>query len=148
MPMSCTFDPNRGSYDSVLQRASLRNPPLPRLLNSPKTRFSSTCLHLYFDTLSSFCYLLFSSISSRDKKWHFTFALLSACHLFLFGFALGTSRWHRHAPCAHRRGDDSSSECGWWATPRLLLLGAQSLRPMMLISQLRTVRRVFMNVIR
>lgn len=98
-----------------------------------------------FHCSSSRCALL---LGSRDKKWHFTFALLLMCHLLLFGLALATARWQRRAMCASRHGDDIPWECTWWATPRLMLLAAQTLRPIILISQLRTVRRVFINILR
>ncbi|CAM9975211.1 unnamed protein product, partial [Ectocarpus sp. 12 AP-2014] len=94
----------------------------------------------------------------RDKKWHFTFTVLAAAHLVLMCLAfLGSkrSRTSVEAPppapasgTATTAGGLYEDDEDWWNCSRFALLGAQTLRPMMLISNLKTIRRVFTNVLR
>lgn len=88
-----------------------------------------------------------AAVVGRDKRWHFIFTVLSTWHLFLLAFG---------AFAAHRqRVEDGSEGTGgrgfeidWQNPPRLAMLGAHALRPIMLISNLQTTRRVFTNVLR
>ncbi|CAM9717141.1 unnamed protein product [Scytosiphon promiscuus] len=90
----------------------------------------------------------------RDKRWHFTFTVLAVSHSILMVFAAlaptrqDTSHTGPTAAGGGGAGGDGSVDGGWWNAPRLALLGAQTLRPMMLISNLKTIRRVFTNVLR
>ncbi|CBN80110.1 K+ transporter, Kef-type [Ectocarpus siliculosus] len=94
----------------------------------------------------------------RDKRWHFTFTVLAAAHLVLMCLAFLASKRSRTSveppPPAPASGTATAAgglyEDGedWWNCSRFALLGAQALRPMMLISNLKTIRRVFTNVLR
>lgn len=78
----------------------------------------------------------------RDKKWHFIFTVLSTWHFLLLAFG---------AFAAHRQREDTGDgglERDWKNVSRLAMLGAHALRPIMLISNLETTRRVFTNVLR
>ncbi|CAM9588976.1 unnamed protein product [Ectocarpus sp. 4 AP-2014] len=94
----------------------------------------------------------------RDKKWHFTFTVLAAAHLVLMCLAFLASKRSRTSveapPPAPASGTATTAgglyedDEDWWNCSRFALLGAQTLRPMMLISNLKTIRRVFTNVLR
>ncbi|CAM9186534.1 unnamed protein product [Choristocarpus tenellus] len=107
----------------------------------------------------------------RDKRWHATFTILAIVHILLCIGALCATGWEeglleegRRTWCGSpiewgessvllaetggssdsRREDGGRMDCPAF----VLLLGAQSLRPLLLISQLATIRRVFSNVLR
>lgn len=94
------------------------------------------------DTAVDRPFFYFAAAARRDKKWHFIFTVLSTWHLFLLAFG---------AFAAHRqRVEDGGRglEIDWQNVSRLAMLGAHALRPIMLISNLQTTRRVFTNVLR
>ncbi|CAM9781465.1 unnamed protein product [Pylaiella littoralis] len=86
----------------------------------------------------------------RDKKWHFAFTVLAIVHSVLMVFAAAAAHRAGYSSRAAgtAEGGEEEAEQDWWNAPRLALLGAHALRPMMLISNLRTIRRVFTNVLR
>lgn len=79
--------------------------------------------------------------------------MLAIAHLVLIVFAASVrNRADSSVNSAAAEGtivnDEEEEEQDWWNTPRLALLGAHALRPMMLISNLKTIRRVFTNILR
>eukprot|EP00903_Cladosiphon_okamuranus_P010280 g9732.t2 len=129
----------------------------------PAVAASEACVALFYAAHILLNLWTFGVKQYRDKKWHFIFTVLAVAHLLLMVSAAlaansATASGRRAAAAAAaaastaaeatRAGGVGIVEGGWWNGPRLALLGAQALRPMMLISNLKTIRRVFTNVLR
>ena len=116
------------------------HPPPQRPLNRFETQLSSV-------TPPSIALFSLAVTARRDKKWHFIFTVLSTWHFFLLAF--GAFAAHRQSGEDGGEGTgDGGLESDWQEASRLFMLGAHALRPIMLISNLQTTRRVFTNVLR
>eukprot|EP00752_Nemacystus_decipiens_P018420 g16518.t1 len=131
----------------------------------PAVAAAEACVALFYAAHILLNLWTFGVKQYRDKKWHFTFTVLAIAHLLLMVSAAlaahSAAASSRTAAATEGTGaggvEDGAGpgagatrvvEGGWWSAPRLALLGAQALRPMMLISNLKTIRRVFTNVLR